>query len=228
MSTKAEPSTERRIPLNRERVLHAAVDLADKGGIEAVSMRKVGQELGVEAMSLYNHVANKEDLLDGMVDVIVSEIDTSDDGSDWRSALRHRILSARSAMRRHPWAMSVIETRTTMSQPMISYMDDMLGIVVNGGMSYDLAHHAMHALGSRMLGFTQELFRDTDAVEESPEVAAIMAREMAEAYPNISTMLEHISHDEDSILGAGCDDDVEFAFGLDLILDGLERMRTAG
>ncbi|MDJ0954567.1 MAG: TetR/AcrR family transcriptional regulator C-terminal domain-containing protein [Acidimicrobiia bacterium] len=222
-TTTAQP----RIPLNRERVLRAAVAYADGNGIDSLSMRKLGQELGVEAMSLYNHVKNKEDLLNGMVDTVLAEIDLSPGGSDWKSCLRHRILSARSALINHPWASQVIESRKDMSPAMIGYFDGIVGILRDGGFSLDLIHHAMHALGSRMLGFSQELFDESDDKSDDPEAAAMMMQ-MLERYPNISAMLQEISHDpDDPVVGSGCDDQTEFVFGLDLILDGLERLRLA-
>jgi AcrR family transcriptional regulator len=217
-----------RLPLTPDRVLRAAVDLADRGGIKAVSMRKVGQELGVEAMSLYNHVANKEEMLAGMVDIVVGEIPLDDAGDDWKAAMRHRAMSARRVMMRHPWAPRLIETRPDMTPTMMSYMDSVIGIFRNGGLSLELTHHAMHALGSRMLGFTQELFDDSEAKAENPDVAAVRLQQMTEVYPNISALVADIAHDDDSIVGSGCDDNVEFIFGLDLILDGIERLRAAG
>ena len=228
MSTQTDTSTEHRTPLSRERVLEAAIALADEAGIEAVSMRKLGQELGVEAMSLYNHVANKEDLLDGMVDTLIGRIDLTPGGTDWRAQLRHLILSARSVMSKHQWAPQVIETRVNMTPPLLTYVDSIIGIFREANISLDLTHHALHALGSRMLGFTQELFDDSDEVAEDPDVAALMMQQMLAAYPNIAAMMDEISHDEESIIGSGCDDDVEFVFSLDLILDGIERLRTAG
>ncbi len=227
MATETEPNSQPRVPLSRERVLRAAIVLADQGGIESLSMRKLGQELGVEAMSLYNHVANKEEILDGMVDVVVSEIDLSSGGTEWKTTLRRQVLSAREVMVRHPWASGMIESRTNITQPMMRYMDSIVGIFRDGGFSLDLAHHAMHALGSRLLGFVQELFDDSDALDESPEVAALMLQQMTEEYPHISAMMLEISHDDDSTVGQGCDDYVEFVFGLDLILDGLERLRDS-
>lgn len=190
-------------------------------------MRKLGERLGVEAMSLYNHVKNKEDLLDGMVDLVVAEIERPDEPSDWKSAMREQILSARRVMQRHQWAPAVIETRINMSPVMMSYMDDFCGMFLTNDFSMDLTHHALHALGSRMLGFTQELFDDSDALEESPEVQALMLQQMADVYPHIHAMMLAITHDEDSILGTGCDDDVEFMFSLDLLLDGISRMKAA-
>lgn len=212
-----------RLPLTRDRVLQAAIAYADKAGVEALSMRRLGQELGVEAMSLYNHIANKEDLLDGMVDVIVQEIEEPASTGDWKTILRARILSARQALLRHPWASAVMVTRTNMTPTMMRYMDSVIGILRRGGFSIDLAHHTIHVLGSRMLGFAQELYDDTEELEASPEIAAIMLKQMADEYPHITELAMEISHDEGSIVGTGCDDLFEFEFALDLILDGLER-----
>jgi AcrR family transcriptional regulator len=226
MVTRAEPAT-RREPLNRDRVLRAAVELADREGIGSLSMRKLGQELGVEAMSLYNHVANKEDLLDGMVDVIVDEIGPGGGNGDWKATIRQRMLDARQVMLRHPWASQVVVSRKQITPTMMRYMDTMIGILRDGGLSIDLAHHAFHVLGSRILGFVQELYDDSEALAESPEVAAVMLRQMADQYPHMTDMALAISHDE-AIVGAGCDDQTEFEFSIDLILDGVERRHRQG
>jgi AcrR family transcriptional regulator len=230
MVTEQDATAKARIPLSKDRVLRAAVELADADGIEAVTMRKLAAELGVEAMSLYYHVANKEQLLDGMVDVVISEIEDECGGFavpgdvDWKVALRKRIMTARAVMLLHRWAPEVLETRTNMSARMVRYFDTVLGIMIEGGFSYDLGHHAMHALGSRVLGFNQELFKpDSDRhEEESNEMLAAMAEQL----PYIVTMMQEIVHeDPESTLGY-CDDQTEFEFGIDLMLDGLERLRA--
>jgi AcrR family transcriptional regulator len=221
MATQVEVSEQPRVPLSRERVLGAAVALADAGGVDALSMRKLAQELGVVPMALYKHVTNKDELLDGMVDVVVGEIDPPPSGTDWKTAIRQRVLSARRALLRHPWASRVIESRTNPTPAVLGYMDSMIGIFRAGGFSIDLTHHAMHAMGSRLLGFTQELFDDTANV--GPEMQADMLRELADRYPSITELVTAITHDEASVVGQGCDDQFEFA--LDLMLDGLERLR---
>jgi AcrR family transcriptional regulator len=223
MATQVDVSAQPRVPLSRERVLRAAVALADAGGADALSMRKIAQELGVVPMALYKHVSNKDELLDGMVDVVVGEIDPPPRGTDWKTAIRQRVLSARSALLRHPWASRVIESRTNPTPAVLEYMDSMIGIFRAGGFSIDLTHHAMHAMGSRLWGFTQELFDDTADVD--PEMEAAMLREMAETYPHITEMIMAITHDEESVVGQGCDDQFEFEFALDLMLDGLARLR---
>jgi AcrR family transcriptional regulator len=228
----AQAATERpRAPLSRDRVLRAAVELADRDGLDALTMRRLAQELGVEAMSLYHHVANKEAVLDGVTEVVLGEMleAVADVGSpapedDWRGALRARILAAREVLLRHVWAPRVFETRTTLSPPLIAYFDGTLGILRAGGFSWDLAHHAMHALGSRALGFTQELFEPDDP-EAGEADAMAMLEQMADQFPNIVGMMAAVAHGADGTLG-WCDDQHEFEFGLDVILEGLEGRRT--
>ena len=213
-------SIETRTPLTRARVLETAVGLADRESIDAVSMRRLGQELGVEAMSLYTHIRGKEDLLDGMIDVVVAEIPVDTDGPDWRTTLRRQILAARSVMLRHRWASRVIETRSAPGLATLAYMEAATGIIRDAGFTVDLTHHAMHVLGSRVFGFNQDLYDDSGTPDEA---AAAFAAQLASAYPNIAAIAGAASH-EGGI--GGCDDDYEFAFGLDLILDGLERRRA--
>ncbi|HEU4396588.1 MAG TPA: TetR/AcrR family transcriptional regulator C-terminal domain-containing protein [Actinomycetota bacterium] len=223
MATQVDENAQPRVPLSKERVLRAAVALADEGGVDSLSMRKLAQELGVVPMALYKHVSNKDELLDGMVDVVVGEIDPPPGGTDWKTAIRRRVLSARSALLRHPWASRVIESRTNPTPTVMEYMDSMIGIFRAGGFSIDLTHHAMHAMGSRLLGFTQELFDDTAQV--GPQMQAEMLRALAGRYPHITELVMAITHDEASVVGQGCDDQFEFEFALDLMLDGLERLR---
>jgi AcrR family transcriptional regulator len=218
---------EKRAYLNRERVLRAAVALADGEGIDAVSMRRLAQDLGVVPMALYKHVQNKDELLDGMVEVIIGDIDASASADQWKAAVRERVLSARRALQRHPWARSVIETRTTKTPAVLDYMDSFAGMFLAGGLSVDLTHHVMHAIGGRMWGFTQELFDDSVAQRESaplpPEAQAAVFQAMGERYPNILAIATSAPHD-DSVVDRGCDDQFEFEFALDLMLDGFERL----
>ena len=232
MVTKTKQEGRRRNPLSRERVLEAAVTLADAEGIEAVTMRALAESLGVEAMSLYYHVANKEALFDGIVEVIGTEIlaqaeetPSPDPTEDWRAALRARILAAREVMLRHKWAPGVIESRRFISPPLAVNFEAIIGIFRRGGFSYDLTHHAMHALGSRALGFAQELF--VPATPDDEQVNEDMMEEMAEQFPYMTEMLAEIAHDDpDSTIG-WCDDQTEFEFSVDLMLDGLEKLRRA-
>ncbi|TFD93395.1 TetR/AcrR family transcriptional regulator [Cryobacterium lactosi] len=219
-----------RLRLNRDRVLQAAVQLADRIGIDALSMRRLAEELGVVPMALYKHVANKDELLDGMVDVIVAEIDPPNGDLGWKAAVRLRVLSARQMLLRHPWARSVLESRTRETPTVLDYMESTIGMFLAGGFSADLTHHVMHALGSRMWGFTQELFDasagpDRPPVDIAAQVAQLQA--MAERYPHILQISEVATHD-DSVVARGCDDRFEFEFALDLLLDGFERLRDAG
>jgi AcrR family transcriptional regulator len=220
-----------RSPLTRDRVMRAAVALADERGLDALTMRSLGQELGVEAMSLYNHVDNKEAVLDGLVELVVAEImdavrelEPPAGPAGWKAATRARILAARQVLLRHRWAPAVIESRTNVPAVVLEYYDGLLGLMREGRFSMDLAHHAMHALGSRVLGFSQELWPEDD--EMSPEATAVAVQQLSAQYPNIAEMLKVVSHDADSTLG-WCDDQFEFEFGLDLVLDGLERLRDA-
>ncbi|MFF1385180.1 TetR/AcrR family transcriptional regulator [Arthrobacter sp. NPDC058288] len=229
MTQQAEAT--RRIPLNRDRVLTAAVVLADEAGIESLSMRRLAQELGVVPMALYKHVANKEELLDGMVDVVVAEIDPPVSGAGWKNAVRLRVLSARRTLLRHPWARQVLESRTTRTPAVLGYMDSFIGMFLAGGFSVDLTHHVMHALGSRMWGFTQELFDDSANAappDLAPEMQAAMLQEMAKRYPNILQVAMAAEHDDGSVVAQGCDDQFEFEFALDLLLDGFERFHQQG
>ena len=230
MVTRAEPGSQPRLPLSRERVLRAAITIADSSGIEALTMRRLAEELGAEAMSLYYYLANKEDLLDGIADAVVGEIndvvsaiDVPSAGASWKTAVRRRILSAREVLLRHPWAPRVFETRTSTSPAVLLYYDGLLRLMRDGGFSYDLIHHALHALGSRALGFTQELLDPSADTSDEETTAALEG--MAGQIPHLVAMLMEVAHDDpDSTLG-WCDDQAEFEFGLDLILDGLDTMR---
>jgi AcrR family transcriptional regulator len=217
----------RRTPLNRERVLRAAVALADESGIESLSMRNLAERLGVVPMALYKHVANKEELLDGMVEVVVGEIDPPPRGVEWKDAVRQRILSARGTLLRHGWASAVIQTRTHAPPAVLAHMDALIGSFRTGGLSADLTHHAMHALGIRMWGFTQEVF-PTPEPPADPDARAAMFGEFAARYPHIVDMATAASHDGGPAPGGGCDDQFEFEFALDLMLDGFERLHREG
>jgi len=225
MATSTDVTTQTRESLSREKVLLTAVAVADRGGVEALSMRRVAQELGVVPMALYRHVANKDEMLDGMIDVVVGEIDPPATGAEWKSAVRDRILSARRALLRHRWASRVIETRSNPSPAMLEFMDSMIGLFRGGGFSMDLTHHVMHAMGSRLLGFTQELYDDNSNAD--PETDLEMLGAMADRYPHIAELARTVLHDDATVVGGrGCDDQFEFEFALDLLLDGIERLRN--
>jgi AcrR family transcriptional regulator len=218
-----DTTAERRSPLTRQRVLVAAVEVADRDGIEALSMRRLGQELGVEAMSLYTHVRNKEDLLDGMADVVIGQIPIRRTKGDWKSELRRLVLDARGVLKRHPWAPAIIETREDPGPAGLRHFDRVMGILREGGLSLGLTHHALHLLGSRLFGFTQDLFDDSAAPD--PAAVAALAAQIGATHPYVAEMALATTHEGG--LG-GCDTDVEFVFALDVMLDGLERLRDAG
>jgi AcrR family transcriptional regulator len=230
-----EPAPPPRPPLSRDRVLEAAVALADRDGLAALTMRNLASELDVEAMSLYHHVRNKDAVLDGVVEVVVTEINDAvaplpapESADGWRSAARDRILTARRVLLRHPWAPDVLESRTHLSPAVARYFDGLLGLFVAGGFSFDLAHHALHALGSRALGFTQELFAP-DEIEVGEAEASAMLEELAADLPHLTSMLAEVAHEDGRDVTLGwCDDQTEFEFGLDLLLDGLDARRRAG
>lgn len=226
--------TTQRSPLTRERVLRTAMDLADRDGLDALTMRALAEELGVEAMSLYYHLPNKSAILDGVVEVAFEEIerevgglDAASAGADpetWTAALRARILGARRVLLRHPWVPVVMESRATFGPTMARYVDGIVGLMRAGGLSHDLIHHSLHALGSRMYGFVQELGPD-DSSSAPTDPAEVEA--MAALAPNLAAMLAEVAHDDpDSTLG-WCDDQTEFEFGLDILLEGIERRRQA-
>ncbi|MFG1778612.1 TetR/AcrR family transcriptional regulator [Micromonospora sp. NPDC049048] len=227
-----QAGTLRRTPLSRDRILRAAVALADEAGIGSLSMRNLAQDLGVVPMALYKHVANKDELLDGMIDVVVGEIDPPAPGSDWKHEVRRRILSARQVLRRHPWVPLAIESRNMATPVVLAYLDSMVGTLRAGGFSTDLAHHVMHAMGSRILGFSQELFdasRDAGrSGATSPDPPAALPPEVAARFPHLAEISTAASHDDESVVGQGCDDQFEFEFALDLLLDGIERLHQQG
>lgn len=205
----------------------AAVALADTEGIETLSMRTLAQTLGVVPMALYKHVANKDELLDAMVDLVVGEIEEAGPTGGWRHGIRSRILSARAALLRHPWAPGLIESRTHASPVVLDHMEAIAESFRSGGFSVDLTHRAMHAIGSRMWGFTQEVFpTESPAVDE--EVREQQFHEWAQRYPRIveiATEVEGTAHRVDGmVVAGGCDAQEEFEFALDLILDGLDRL----
>ncbi|MFQ1004329.1 TetR/AcrR family transcriptional regulator C-terminal domain-containing protein [Modestobacter sp. SSW1-42] len=221
----------RRAPLTRDRVLAAAVDLADAGGIESLSMRRLAQELGVVPMALYKHVSDKDDLLDGMVDAVLGEVEQPDPGPGWRAAVRDRVLSARRAVLRHPWARRAIESRTRRTPVVLGHMEALAAGFRAGGFSADLTHHVMHALGNRIWGFSPELFdepQDAAAAPRDPEEQAAAAAEFGRRFPTILEIAVTATQGDLAAVGGGCDEQFEFEFALDLLLDGFDRLRAQG
>jgi len=222
MATPTDPGAAPRLPLNRERILRAAIALADRDGVGSLSMRRLGQELGVEAMSLYHHVANKDDLLDGMVDLVFGEIDLPRVETGWKTAMRQRAISARQVLSRHPWAIGLMESRRTPGPANLRHHDAVIGCLREAGFSVALTAHAYSLLDSYVYGFAlQEASLPFDTPQETAEVAqAIMADFPADTYPHLTELA--IQH----VLQPGYDYGNEYEFGLDLILDGLERAAT--
>jgi AcrR family transcriptional regulator len=197
------------------------VALADEGGTEALTMRQLGHALGVEAMSLYNHVANKDDVLDGLVDLVFGEIDVDCDGRDWKLAMRQRAISARQALARHRWAIGLMESRSRPGQATLRHHDSVLRCLRQAGFSLAMAAHAYSALDSYIYGFAlQQQSLPFDSGEQASEMAEVFLRQFpAELYPHLAEIgTEHV-------MKPGYDYAKEFEFGLDLILDGLERLR---
>jgi AcrR family transcriptional regulator len=224
MAKRAEPSPRTRPPLNRERVLRGAIDMADANGIESLSMRSLGRELGVEAMSLYNHVANKEDLLDGIADIVVGEIALPASGEDWQSAMRRRAISAREMLSRHPWAGAVIDSRSTPSPARLRYPEAVLGNLRQAGFSVEMAVHAFFTVDAYIYGFAvQEQNLPSGTPQELAAISELTLSALpADQYPSLREIMT------DLVLAKGFDYADEFEFGLELILDGLERARAAG
>jgi AcrR family transcriptional regulator len=220
------PKTTPRTPLSRERILQAAIGLADEGGIESLTMRKLARALGVEAMSLYNHVSNKDDLMDGIVDLVMAEIELPSGGEDWDVAIRKYAVSAHEALLRHTWAASLVlspSTARTEPTPRLESMEWLLGRLKEAGFPPKLRYSAYHTLDSHIFGFTLWQLGHSAAAnnlrgdQDIADFAASFLTEMRAL--DYAHLVEHIEQH----LDAGNDGASEFEFGLDLILDGLKR-----
>ena len=213
----------KRTPLNRERVLHAAVSLADESGIDSLSMRRLGQELGVEAMSLYNHVANKDDLLNGITDLVLGEIELPAAADGWKDALRRHAISAHDVLVSHPWACTLALSPDRDSLVSVQRAEWMLRQLREGGLSPEVTYHAYHALDSHILGFTLwQLGHGIVDAEHLRELAAeFFSRFGPDEYPYLR------EHAEQHFAGFGRGEKGAFELVLDLILDGFEREQTA-
>ncbi|MEZ5096070.1 MAG: TetR/AcrR family transcriptional regulator [Nocardioides sp.] len=216
-----------REPLSRPVVVAAAVALADAEGLDAVSMRRLAERLGVVPMALYKHVADKDDLVDAMVDQLIAELDPPPppSGRDgWLAAVRGTIRSARAAVLRHPWARRAIETRTRRTPAVLGHMETLTQLFLAGGLSPDLTHHAMHLLGNRIWGFSPELF--------NAPVGPTSARSRRTPppdpahYPGILAIAADATARRPD--ATGCDEDFEFDFALDVILTGVARLHAQG
>ncbi len=221
MKKPVSPKTMRRSPLSRDRALAAAMSIADAEGLDSLTMRRLAQELGVEAMSLYHHVANKEDILDGMVELVFAEIELPAGDVGWRRAMEQRAFSLRSTLTRHPWAISIMESRTAPGPATMRHHDWVIGCFRRAGFSIALAAHGFSLVDSYIYGFVlQEVnlpFSESAGPEELEQlVAAILPNLSPETYPHfVELTTEHV-------LQPGYRYGDEFGFGVGLILDGLE------
>jgi AcrR family transcriptional regulator len=205
--------------LSRERVLDAALRMADREGIEALSMRKLAQELGVKAMSLYNHVTNKDDILDAIVDIVISEIEVPDLGLDWKTAMRQRAISAHAVLLRHPWMTTTMVSRVNKGAAMLRYVDATLGCLHEAGFSLEMADYAWNAIDNHIYGFTlQELNFPFEAREYGEKAKNYISLIPCDRYPYLNQLAQNVMEGRYNGI-------YDFEFGLALILDGLERLR---
>ena len=223
MATTTRSSISRRVPLNRERVLEAAIRLADAHGIEALTMRRLAQELGVEAMSVYHHVANKDDILDGIVQQVLEECELPAQGDPWKAAIRRAAISTHEVLVRHPWAANLVLGGAGTGVARLRYMDGILGTLRRAGFSAEMTDHAYHAIDSHIMGFTLwQVGMNLGTEENLKEMAAQFLAQLNVA--DFPYLAEHI---EQHLRTRVADDVGEFEFGLGLILDGLERLLPA-
>lgn len=223
MAKKSGQAKKRRVPLDRERVLRAAIALADRGGIEALSMRRLGRALGIEAMSLYNHVANKDDILAGIVDIIVRDIDIAESAVDWKEAMRRRAISMRKTFMCHPWALGLLESRSSVGPATLRYFDSVLRILRQAGFSAVMALRAFSILDSYAYGFTiqeKNLPSGSASATATGELTEQFLRQLpAHEYPHLAEIAADVA------MTSGFDFAKEFEFGLDLLLETLESIR---
>jgi AcrR family transcriptional regulator len=218
MASPTHASAAPRAPLSTERVLQAALRLADAGGTEALTMRRLGQELGVEAMSLYKHVANKDAILDGIVDLAVGEITLPSPAEDWKTAMRRRGISAHQVLLRHRWACSLLMSRANVGPAMLRYVDSTLASLRKAGFSIELADYAWNAMDSHIYGFTLQQLNHPFEPQQYPEVAQTYLPQLPPGhYPHLVELAVHV-------MEGNYDGVPDVTFGLDLILDGLERI----
>jgi AcrR family transcriptional regulator len=223
--TRPEPATEPRARLSRERVLQAAIALAAREGIEALTMRKLADELGAGAMSLYYYVPNKEELLDGMVDIVFSEIEPPSTGGDWKAAMRRRALSTREALARHRWAIGLMEGRTNHGTANLRLHDAVLGCLRAAGFSVEMTVHAYSVLDAYIYGFA---LQERDMSSETADDFAAEAQRQMHEYQDVLADFPHLVEVVGGhVAKSGYDYATEFLFGLDLILDGLDKLRDA-
>ena len=193
-------------------------------------MRGLAVQLGVVPMALYKHVANKDDLLGGMVDTIIDEYGPPEGGPGWQAQVRDLILSARTVLLRHPWARGVIESRSSRSLTVLTYLDSVAGAFIADGVSAELTHHAMHALGHRVWGFSPEAFEESNPTQMpvDPQAQQQMVERMQEILPNIAAIAVASGGGDLNGISGSCDEQFEFEFALDLLLDAIGRLHAGG
>ena len=217
----ARPKAKPRPRLSRERVLRAAMEHADKGGIETLTMRRLAEALGVAPMALYRHVSNKDDLIDAMVDLVFSEVGLPPAGADWKTAMRERALSLRDVLSRHRWAIGLMESRRSPGPANLRHHDAVIGSLRQGGFSVAMTAHAYSVLDAYIYGFA--LTKMNLPFESSEEIADV-AQSMLEPFPiNEYPSLVEFLHEH--VMKPGYDYGDEFEYGLDLVLEGLETVR---
>jgi AcrR family transcriptional regulator len=222
MAQGQDQVTQPRQPLSRERVMDTAVALADEGGVATLSMRRLGRALGVEAMALYRHVANKSEIIDGIVDRVFAEIELPTDGPDWKAAMRRRAISAREALTRHPWAIGLMESRARPGPATMRHHDSVIRALREGGFSVAATAHAYNLLDSYIYGFA---LQQRNLPFASPAEVAEVAKGIIESFP--AAEYPHLAElTFEHILKPGYDYGDEFEFGLDMILESLERLRN--
>lgn len=209
-----------REPVGLDRVLRGAIELADEGGIETLSMRRLAHHVGLETMSLYHYVRNKDELLGSMLDLVFAAMALPADGPDWRSDIRAAAISARDELIRHPWACSLLASPTGLRTARVEWMDAFLGRLRRAGFSPEMTHHAYHAIDSHIVGFTLWVLPYLALIDDPDAAAAVLQTLPLDRLPYLAEHLEEHAADRPGDLS-------EFEFGLDLLLEGLDRRRGA-
>lgn len=217
MGKSGKTSAKKKEPLTRALILQASLKIIDEKGIEALSMRMLGNMLGVEAMSLYNHVINKEDIIDGVLDLVVEEITIPSGETDWPTAMKERAVSALGAFKRHPWASLLMDSRISHTPTRLYYYDKIIGILIKAGFTLEEAGHAFSVLDSYVYGFGRQLLNMTNDAKTDSRKGAEAFADIPESYPYLIQMAE-------MIMSKGYNSDEDFQFGLNLIINGLEQM----
>ncbi|HSS81643.1 MAG TPA: TetR/AcrR family transcriptional regulator C-terminal domain-containing protein [Gaiellaceae bacterium] len=216
------PQPEPRLPLSRDRILRAALELVDENGIDSLTMRRLGQQLGFEAMSLYNHVANKDEVIDGMLDRVLDEAEHPAPGRDWETSIRESAVSIHAALRNHPWAANVLMSYGQVRPARLQYMESLLGRLREAGFSAETTYHAYHVLDGHIFGFSLWETAHSFSEEEESEMEELFQKVItAEAFPYLR------EHGEQHMNEGPHHDVSAFEFGLDLILDGLKKIHAS-